>query len=124
MDCAEYSLEVLQSKWEIPPRVDTVDFQIQTDQQVMTNQMDIVVLKKQEKKAVVKKHQEGGAQEAGEIPRVESRNTEVVESQSLSRPSGHKSTWCCDAQTGRVAQTDPRKIPQRSFTEECNPRNT
>ncbi|KAM9816571.1 carbohydrate sulfotransferase 6 isoform X4 [Syngnathus typhle] len=58
--CAEYGLEAPSSKWEAPPKVAENgrakilwDFQIQTDKMVMANQPDIVVVDKQQKKAVV-----------------------------------------------------------------------
>uniref|UniRef100_A0A087YQ23 Uncharacterized protein n=1 Tax=Poecilia formosa TaxID=48698 RepID=A0A087YQ23_POEFO len=58
--CAEYGLEAPRSKWGTPPKVvenDRAkilwDFQIQTDKMVMANQPDIVVVDKQQRKAVV-----------------------------------------------------------------------
>uniref|UniRef100_A0A3B5PPD0 Reverse transcriptase domain-containing protein n=1 Tax=Xiphophorus maculatus TaxID=8083 RepID=A0A3B5PPD0_XIPMA len=58
--CAEYGLETPGSKWETPPKVAENarakilwDFQIQTDKMVMANQPDIVVVDKQQRKAVV-----------------------------------------------------------------------
>ncbi|XP_037549573.1 usherin [Nematolebias whitei] len=58
--CAKYGLEVPQLKLETPPKVVEKgrtkilwDFQIQTDKQVMANQLDIVVVDKREKKGVV-----------------------------------------------------------------------
>ena len=58
--CAEYKLETPRSKWEAPPKVmenDQAkilwDFQIQTDKMVMANQPDIVIIDKQQRKAVV-----------------------------------------------------------------------
>ena len=58
--CTEYGLETPRSKWETPPKVvenDRAkvlwDFQIQTDRMVMANQPDIVVVDKEQRKAVV-----------------------------------------------------------------------
>ncbi|KAK7881151.1 hypothetical protein WMY93_029560 [Mugilogobius chulae] len=58
--CAEYGLETPRSKWETPSKVvdnDRAkilwDFQIQTDRMVMANQPDIVVVDKEQRKAVV-----------------------------------------------------------------------
>ncbi|KAK7922439.1 hypothetical protein WMY93_009341 [Mugilogobius chulae] len=58
--CAEYGLETPSSKWETPPKVvenDRAkilwDFQIQTDRMVMANQPDIVVVDKEQRRAVV-----------------------------------------------------------------------
>ena len=58
--CVEYGLETPRSKWETPPKVienDRAkilwDFQIQTDRMVMANQPDIVVIDKEQRKAVV-----------------------------------------------------------------------
>ncbi|KAK7922367.1 hypothetical protein WMY93_009269 [Mugilogobius chulae] len=58
--CAEYGLETPRSKWETPPKVvenDRAkilwDFQIQTDRMVMANQPDIVVVDKEQRRAVV-----------------------------------------------------------------------
>uniref|UniRef100_A0A087XGF1 Reverse transcriptase zinc-binding domain-containing protein n=2 Tax=Poecilia formosa TaxID=48698 RepID=A0A087XGF1_POEFO len=58
--CAEYGLEAPRSKWGTPPKVvenDRAkilwDFQIQTDKMVMANQPDIVVVDKEQRKAVV-----------------------------------------------------------------------
>uniref|UniRef100_A0A3B3HDB2 HAT C-terminal dimerisation domain-containing protein n=1 Tax=Oryzias latipes TaxID=8090 RepID=A0A3B3HDB2_ORYLA len=57
--CAEYGLETPRSKWETPPKVVENerakilwDFQIQTDRMVMANQPDIVVVDKEQRKAV------------------------------------------------------------------------
>ena len=58
--CTEFGLEVPRSEWKTPPKVvenDQAkilwDFQIQTDKLVMANQPDIVLIDKQQKKAVV-----------------------------------------------------------------------
>ncbi|XP_055359974.1 uncharacterized protein LOC129603341 [Betta splendens] len=58
--CAEYGLETPRSKWETPPKVVENerakilwDFQIQTDRMVIVNQPDIVVVDKEQRKAVV-----------------------------------------------------------------------
>uniref|UniRef100_A0A3B3HW39 Reverse transcriptase domain-containing protein n=1 Tax=Oryzias latipes TaxID=8090 RepID=A0A3B3HW39_ORYLA len=58
--CAKYGLETPRSKWETPPKVVENerakilwDFQIQTDRMVMANQPDIVVVDKEQRKAVV-----------------------------------------------------------------------
>ncbi|XP_078808275.1 uncharacterized protein LOC144994388 [Oryzias latipes] len=58
--CAEYELETPRPKWETPPKVVENerakilwDFQIQTDRMVMANQPDIVVVDKEQRKAVV-----------------------------------------------------------------------
>ncbi|KAK7925836.1 hypothetical protein WMY93_008146 [Mugilogobius chulae] len=58
--CVEYGLETPRSKWETPPKVvenDRAkilwDFQIQTDRMVMANQPDIVVVDKEQRRAVV-----------------------------------------------------------------------
>ncbi len=58
--CHEYGLEVPRSKWKTPPKVvenDRAkilwDFKIQTDKLVMANQPDIVLIDKQQKKALV-----------------------------------------------------------------------
>ena len=65
--CAEYRLEVSESKCELPPKVVENDwakilwdFQIQTDKQVRTNQLDIVVVDKLQKKAAVIDAEEEG----------------------------------------------------------------
>ena len=58
--CAEYGLEVQKLKWETPLKVvenDRTkilwDFQIQTNKQLMTNQLDNVVVDKLQNKAIV-----------------------------------------------------------------------
>ena len=58
--CTEYGLETPRSKWETPPKVVENepgkilwDFQIQTDRKVMANQPDIMVVDKEQRKAVV-----------------------------------------------------------------------
>uniref|UniRef100_A0A3P9J433 Carbohydrate sulfotransferase n=1 Tax=Oryzias latipes TaxID=8090 RepID=A0A3P9J433_ORYLA len=60
--CAEYELETPRSKWETPPKVVENerakilwDFQIQADRMVMANQPDIVVVDKEQRKAVMAK---------------------------------------------------------------------
>lgn len=49
-----------QSKWDAPPLVGMTelilwDFQVQTDKQVTTNQLDIVVVNKQQKAVLILK---------------------------------------------------------------------
>ncbi|KAF7649100.1 hypothetical protein LDENG_00146690 [Lucifuga dentata] len=58
--CAKYRLEVPKSKWETPPKVvengrDKVlwDFKFQTDKQLLDNQPDMMVVDKEQKRAVV-----------------------------------------------------------------------
>ncbi|KAF7641260.1 hypothetical protein LDENG_00287520 [Lucifuga dentata] len=58
--CAKYGLEVLKSKWETPPKVVENsrakvlwDFKFQTDQQLLANQPDMVVVDKEQKRALV-----------------------------------------------------------------------
>ncbi|KAF7670308.1 hypothetical protein LDENG_00271880, partial [Lucifuga dentata] len=58
--CAEYRLEVPKSKWETPPKVVENsrakvlwDFKFQTDKQLLANQLDMVVVDKEQKRAVV-----------------------------------------------------------------------
>ncbi|KAF7655094.1 hypothetical protein LDENG_00060930, partial [Lucifuga dentata] len=58
--CAEYRLEVPKSKWETPPKVVENgrakvlwDFKFQTDKQLLANQPDMVVVDKEQKRAVV-----------------------------------------------------------------------
>ena len=58
--CTEYGLEVPSSKWKTPPKVVEIDqaknlwgFLIPTDKLVVANQPDIVLIDKQQKKAVV-----------------------------------------------------------------------
>ncbi|KAF7663723.1 hypothetical protein LDENG_00203700, partial [Lucifuga dentata] len=58
--CAKYGLEVPKSKWETPPKVVENsrakvlwDFKFQTDKQLLANQPDMVVVDKEQKRAVV-----------------------------------------------------------------------
>ncbi|KAF7665893.1 hypothetical protein LDENG_00129980 [Lucifuga dentata] len=58
--CAEYGLEVPKSKWETPPTVVENgrakvlwDFKFQTDKQLLANQPDMVVVDKEQKRAIV-----------------------------------------------------------------------
>ncbi|CAK6950273.1 uncharacterized protein LOC127616771 [Scomber scombrus] len=58
--CNEYGLEVLRSEWKTPPKVAEKnrakilwDFPIHTGKLVMANQPDILLMDKQQKKAVV-----------------------------------------------------------------------
>ncbi|KAF7654704.1 hypothetical protein LDENG_00066000, partial [Lucifuga dentata] len=58
--CAEYGLEVPKSKWKTPPKVVENsrakvlwDFKVQTDKQLLANQPDMVVVDKEQKRAVV-----------------------------------------------------------------------
>ncbi|KAF7647953.1 hypothetical protein LDENG_00164190, partial [Lucifuga dentata] len=58
--CAKYGLEVPKSKWETPPKVVENgrakvlwEFKFQTDKLLLANQPDMVVVDKEQKKAVV-----------------------------------------------------------------------
>ncbi|KAF7648062.1 hypothetical protein LDENG_00162600 [Lucifuga dentata] len=58
--CAVYGLEVPKSKWETPPKVVENsrakvlwDFKFQTDKQLLANQPDMVVVDKEQKRAIV-----------------------------------------------------------------------
>ncbi|XP_068176488.1 uncharacterized protein [Antennarius striatus] len=58
--CTQYGLEVPKSQWDIPPKVVENgkakilwDFSFQTDKQLLANKPDIVVMDKEQKRAVV-----------------------------------------------------------------------
>ncbi|KAF7642936.1 hypothetical protein LDENG_00248050 [Lucifuga dentata] len=121
--CAEYGQEVPKSKWETPPKMIENgrakvlwDFKFQTDKQLLANQPDMVVVDKEQKRAVVidvtvpadsnirkKEHQK---MEKYQGLKEELERTWKVKSKV--GPVAHWSARGCDPQTGRVAPRDSR----------------
>ncbi|XP_055368940.1 uncharacterized protein LOC129604854 [Betta splendens] len=135
--CAEYGLETPRSKWETPPKVvDNErakilwDFQIQTDRMVMANQPDIVVVDKEQSKAVVV---DVAIPSNGNIRKKEHEKLEKYQGLREKLEKAWKvkggacvdrSTGGCDPQTGGVATTDPWKNIRHLSPEKCSARNS
>ncbi|KAF7661263.1 hypothetical protein LDENG_00265660 [Lucifuga dentata] len=113
---SEFGLEVPKSKWKIPSKVIENgrakilwNFKFQTNKQVLANQPDMVVVIKEQKRAVminvaipsdgnIKKKEQGLNRRIGLN----------VEGEVHSGPSNNRSTRGYDPQNGRVAPADSR----------------
>ena len=128
--CTEYGLEFPGSKWKKPPKLIEKDqakimrdFQIQTDKMAVANQLDIVVINKQDKKTVVvdvtiKNDSNIRETEHEKLEKYQGLKEELERmcgSKGISGTPGDRSTHGCNPQAGRDHQSPRHLVEDQSL---------